>query len=141
MKCEICGHTNPQVIVLLPIGQKNGNLDTIACEDCANKSSAYCKSHSRPHAGFTDGTTACLLCIEETVGLLADRSEGFVFDLTSQLPKLQVALLIKYSEKISLDIKENVLRFLVTKALRLEITVDELVEKILAEKNIALLFN
>jgi len=65
MKCEICGKKDPKVIGVLPIQMKNGNLCTLACEECMKKSHTYCKEHDRIHIGFIDGTTACGECVNK----------------------------------------------------------------------------
>jgi len=66
MKCEICGNPVKGVVLnILPLHQLNGKLDTMACQDCAKISRAYCTKHARPHMGFMDGSTACLHCVEE----------------------------------------------------------------------------
>lgn len=60
--CEICGK-DPEVIVLLP--KARGNDKLTSCVPCAIKSGLYCEKHQRPHIGFEDGLSACLLCINE----------------------------------------------------------------------------
>jgi len=66
MKCEIHGGESNS-FYLLPIHQENGSMITIACEACAKKSSAYCKTHEEIHLGFAGGYTLCVKCINEAV--------------------------------------------------------------------------
>jgi hypothetical protein len=54
-------------IVILPKRKPDGCLDTLSCLECARKSGIYCLRHNRPHLGFEDGSTACVLCVEEAV--------------------------------------------------------------------------
>lgn len=66
MHCEICG-SDAKLLLLLPLRQPDGKLETLVCERCAEKSPAYCSVHQHAHQGFFDGTTACLLCVEHVV--------------------------------------------------------------------------
>jgi hypothetical protein len=63
--CEICGDNTEGTIVILPIKRIGGNLNTLACVPCAEKSGAYCKRHNHPHSGFSGGGTACRECLKE----------------------------------------------------------------------------
>lgn len=64
MQCELCGR-DTDLFVLLPTKQNNGMLNTIVCISCAEKSDSYCYLHDTPYTGFSDGTQACILCINE----------------------------------------------------------------------------
>lgn len=67
MKCEICGKKPPLYIMLLPIRKDDGDLETMACEECGRKSTAFCLKHNAIHQGFDDGSTACIKCINKMV--------------------------------------------------------------------------
>lgn len=64
--CEICGEQT-NYLLLLPIKQSDGKLDTQACKKCASLSSVYCQIHQEIHLGFPDNTSACPKCIEGLV--------------------------------------------------------------------------
>lgn len=82
----MCGR-DPELIVLLPKRQPDGKLVTFACEDCSVKSGMYCKKHERPHIGFEDETTACMLCIEDIVRKNGERIAEIFAATISQLDK------------------------------------------------------
>lgn len=86
MKCEMCGG-DPNLIVLLPKRQPDGKLVTLACEGCSIESGMYCQKHERPHTGFTDETTACVLCIEDVVKENGERIAGIFAAVISQSDK------------------------------------------------------
>ena len=90
MKCEICKKSIGGVIVILPIIQPDGKLDTLACEKCAHDSKAYCIKHDRPHVGFSDGSTACLWCIEEVVKVNTVNAISVSNHIKDVLPEDQV---------------------------------------------------
>ena len=66
MICEKCGRET-DTLVLVPIRQADGKLEPICCEVCAPSSDVYCRIHDRYHTGFTDGTHACIECVEDAV--------------------------------------------------------------------------
>ncbi len=71
MLCEICGK-DPECFYILPIVKINGSLITIACEECAKASSAYCKEHDKINMGFDGGYSLCKDCIDEAVGEIGE---------------------------------------------------------------------
>jgi len=140
MKCEICGDLDPRLIILLPLHQSDGKLDTMACEACATKSTVYCVKHNRPHQGFRDGTTACLHCVEELVKENISR----VFDIQSEVlenlsdeerNRLTDAIDIP-SEIMNCSSWDTILRFVACKALRMHYNIDEIVALIREEKSV-----
>ena len=66
MRCEICTN-DPYALLILPIKQPDGKLNTIACNGCAYESEHYCHKHDKANMGFIDGTSACGTCVEEVV--------------------------------------------------------------------------
>ncbi len=141
MKCELCGDSLADIFVILPIKKPDGCLDTIACYPCAEKSSAYCKKHERPHLGFEDDdTTACVTCIEETVAGNKNR-EGNIFEaLKNSLSQPEFQRLLEMAS-FSAHITNNsaatcVLRFIATKALRTNLTIDGVLRRIIVDKSV-----
>ncbi len=134
MKCDICKKPNPELLIILPIHQADGRLDTIACEKCAKESKAYCKKHRRPHQGFIDGTTACLQCIEELVKVNKDDATSIRDRVREALPRDQVEDLNDAAE-ISAEVTGSsesiaVLRFIASKAMRSNQTIEEVINEI-----------
>jgi len=141
MICELCGKDIGDTIVLLPLKRTNGALSTMACLNCAENSSAYCKKHNRPHLGFMDdNSTACILCIEEIVAQ-KENEEVFIFDkILEAIPLEEKKRLLDWATAIA-SIKHereatSVLRAVVTKALRLKRTVEETVAQVVIQKSI-----
>ncbi len=134
MKCELCKKPNPKLIVLLPLRQSNGNLDTMACEECAKKSIAYCKKHQRPHIGFIDGTTACPWCVEELVTANTDKAANIYRSLQVGLPPEQVDDLEELAELgaqvAGCSDSIAILRLVASKALRTNQKVEEVVRTV-----------
>lgn len=141
MKCENCGKEDCNKFVLLPHRSEDKGLVNIVCVDCAENSSAYCKKHEKPHIGFFDRSTACLTCIEETVE--QKRSEGFnVWEiLKEELPKEELLRLIEWAEFSAFairDIEEKcMIRAVVTKALRTNNEIENVIGEILSKKSVS----
>lgn len=144
MACEICGRTDSRVEVILPIKQPDGRLETMACLGCAEESSAYCLKHERPHIGFADDkTTACVLCIEETVASKTTEADKIFKALRDNLPQEEATKLELWAKESSFITEDSlaisVLRFLATKALRLKTTVEKIEKQILRAKSVELI--
>lgn len=141
MKCELCSKDIGDTIVLLPIKRTDGALITLACLNCAENSSVYCKKHSQPHLGFMDdNSTACMPCIEdmaaekqnEKVLIFAKILEAIPLEEKERLLDWATTIAsIKYERKAT-----SVLRALATKALRLKKTVEEMIIQIVNDKSI-----
>ncbi len=135
MKCEICGSKDPPLLMLLPIKQKDGKLETMACKKCAEKSSAYCKKHRRIHQGFIDGTTACLSCVEELVEAnraIADKISDRINDALGE-GQLQDDLneaAETASVIMSCTVEISILRFVSSKAARTNCTVEKVIVEV-----------
>lgn len=135
--CEICGDP-ADVINLLPIKQPDGKLDTLACTSCAQESGVFCNIHQRPHLGFADGTTACKVCIDDQVE--ADTPEiasNFFREIDESPHKKKVLKELKeWSEALEafgLPYETNVTRAVVTVALRLKKTTEEIIKQVCEE--------
>lgn len=140
MKCDICEKPDPQMIVILPLRQADGKLDTLACEECARKSKAYCKKHLRPHQGFMDGSTACLWCIEELVQANKDSAVDIRDRLWEALPSHEVEDLNDAAE-ISADVTDSsesvaILRFIASKAKRSNQGIGEVIYEITESRSV-----
>lgn len=141
MKCEICGNNSTPTFVLLPIKQKDGRLDTIACEKCAEHSSAYCKKHKRPHLGFSgDDSTACVMCIEEMIVNKEAQGISIFNTLREKLPPMEFNRLLNWATLSSFATGDSrtvcVLRAIATKALKHKITLDEVLGKVLKARSV-----
>jgi len=143
MKCENCGE-NSDTFVLLPAKEPDGSLNKIVCYTCALGSSRYCEKHQMPHLGFADDeTTACRLCIEETIRENKDKAGKVYFILRTELPREQVADLNDWTDASS-SITGNsrticVLRAVVTKALRLNTSIEKVVKKVIEDQSVDLI--
>ena len=140
MNCELCQRDRDGVVVVLPIRQKNGVLCTMACLECAESSSAYCTDHQKPHMGFKgDDSTACMLCINETVQNNLQLEDSIFQKLQGELPPDELERLLKWAE-FSAGITGNtkptcILRAIVTKALRVNQNIQEVIEHIIESKS------
>lgn len=140
LECNACGK-EANKFVALPVKRKGGNSVSIMCVACAENSPRYCEKHERPHMGFIDGSTACRLCIEETIS--KKESEGFnVWGLFKEkLPEEEVFQLLDWADfsvLITGNSKEKcVLRAVVTKALRNNQEIEEVIREVLEEKSVS----
>ncbi len=142
MKCEICGKNSVEVFVILPIKKPDGCLNTIACPECAENSSAYCKKHGRPHLGFSDDdTTACAMCIEEMVAEKIPEEVNIFKRFQKNLPPAERHRLLKWAEDFAPVAGDSkgvcTLRAIATKALREKKSFEEVVERIINEKSVS----
>lgn len=140
LECNACGKDADEFVVL-SVKREDGSLVSIVCVSCAENSPEYCKKHDRPHMGFMDGTTACLSCIEETI--TKKESQGFnVWGLFKEkLPAEELFQLLDWADFSALitgNSKERcVLRAVVTKALRNNQEIEEVIREVLEEKSIS----
>lgn len=141
MRCELCGRDIGNEIVLLPIKRSDGALSSMACLNCAQSSSAYCKRHERPHLGFLgDDSTACVCCIEELI-TEKQNEEVLVFTkILEAIPPEEKKHLLEWAITVARIKHEreatSVLRAVVTKALRLKKTVEEMAAQVVCGKSI-----
>ena len=139
MKCENCGEYS-DMFVLLPAKKQDGSLNEIVCYGCALGSSRYCEKHQMPHLGFADDeTTACRICIEETVAGDKSRAEEIYLALKAKLPLEEIEELDDWAQDVSLITGSStavcVLRAITTKALRLGIGINEVVERVIKARS------
>jgi len=134
MNCDLCKKPDPKFLVILPLRQTDGKLDTLVCEDCAKKSKAYYQKHERPHLGFMDGSTACIYCVEELVEANKDNAIEIRDRVRATLPMDQLEELDDTAEcaaEISKCSKSvAILRFIASKAMRSHQTVEKVIYQI-----------
>jgi len=141
MKCEICGEDSAEVFAILAVKKPDGCLNTIACLECAKKSSAYCLKHQKPHLGFTDDdTTACPFCIEEMAAEKEPAEADIFRRFQKELSEKERRRLLNWAEDFA-SVTGNskgicTLRAIATKALRERKSFEEIVERIIAEKSV-----
>ena len=148
MNCELCFNDIGDAIVILPVKKPSGRLSIMACLKCAENSSAYCKKHKIPHIGFSsDTTTACLVCIEETVKARMTEADS-VFDKIRRVLDSEEAEAGNLMEATSMSScltgvtpAVSVLRFVATKAFRLHVSIEEVVERVLQEKSVNIILS
>jgi hypothetical protein len=105
MQCEICNQDR-NTYYILPIPKPGGSYITIACEECAKKSSAYCQTHDQVHMGFNDGFTLCRQCINYAVEASGEKlGEEFVAQINlNQYPWDELK---EYADSLSPITKES----------------------------------
>lgn len=141
MECGLCGMDIGNDIVMLPTKQSDdGGYIMFVCLQCAEKSVAYCKKHGRPHLGFVDDeTTACAACIEEEIVAHGPREHYFVQKIWAALPLKKSEGLLNWAMVCSALTKERlgtcILRALVTRAMRIGKTCEEVADEIVAAKS------
>ncbi|MBU1255461.1 hypothetical protein KKH35_01165 [Patescibacteria group bacterium] len=139
MKCENCGEDS-DLFVILSVKKPNGSLSEIVCHSCALLSPAYCKKHQMPHLGFADDeATACRLCIEEAVIQNKSMAEEIYSMLISGLLFDEIENLDDWAEDSSIVTGDSmsicVLRAVITRALRLNISIEEIVKRVIEAKS------
>lgn len=138
MDCERCGK-DAEVLNILPIPQEDGKLDMITCTNCAKELGVYCSKHDSPHAGFEDGSSACLHCVEEKV---AEKGKEIVNSfrekvLTAGVGPGKLAPLgnwiLETSEMTGFDPDVVLARGIITVAERLKIDTDEITQRFIKD--------
>ena len=139
MRCELCHEDIGKTMVLLPITKQDGCLNTISCLRCARNSSAYCTKHNKSHLGFDDGTTACVLCVEEMVAGCANLSND-IFAQLKTLPDDEYERLMQYVyglRRITRNSEEVcILRLIAIKALRVKHNLMFVVNEVVARRSV-----
>ncbi len=135
MSCEICLAEDIDLTVVLPIKKDDGSLITMACLKCAEKSDHYCKDHERPHIGFEGSNeTACLACIDWVVSQNKSKAAGVLAEFREVLPPDHLDRLQEWGEMVAGAIGDSLenccIRALATKAARLNIDVDQMMERV-----------
>lgn len=91
------------------------------------------------HQGFVDGSTACLICVNELAQENESRAGNILHCLSEALSKDQFEDLSQAAEDSSLttgDPREvSVLRFIVCKAVRKGRTIDDVIGQLTADKS------
>ena len=141
MNCQFCQAKDIDPIILLPIKKDDKSLDSVACLKCAKESDHYCKDHERPHIGFENSEeTACLACIEQVVSQNKFRAAGMLAKLKEALPADHFVRLQEWGEMLIGIIDDSLqnccVRALATKAARLKIDIDEMINQVSREHSI-----
>lgn len=138
MECERCGKEAKEFNIL-PIPQDDGKLKTITCTDCAREIGLYCSKHDSPHAGFEDGSSACLRCVEEKV---AEKGKEIVNSFREKVLTAGVgsgklgplgSWILETSQMTGFDPDVVLARGIITVAERLKTDTDEITEKFIKE--------
>lgn len=140
--CEFCG-IDAEVLCLLPIHQPDGRLDKFACHACAITSGVYCVNHDTPHHGFNDGTHACLNCIEDLTQDLVRRypamSSKVQGCVSAYMYERWRSWCVTAADVMRCNQNEAVCRAMATLAMRTATTSEELLERLVAERDITVL--
>jgi hypothetical protein len=140
MNCGVCGKDIGKVIMNLPLKKADGSLSTLVCLKCAQKSSLFCKKHQKPHIGFSDGTTACIYCIEEMVAKNQKKRDIISNELREKLPQEELERLMNWATKSSSKNGSNVntciLRLIATKAKRNSQSIEEVLKNTIEAKSV-----
>ncbi|XOA42996.1 MAG: hypothetical protein ACKKMO_00800 [Candidatus Nealsonbacteria bacterium] len=140
MSCEICGKDSEE-IVILPIKRQDGSLCTLACLECARKSPTYCKKHNRPHRGFKDGTSACIVCIEEMLVKIKSEKDKVWDSLKKELPVEELIRLLEWAEFSAFCTRDPeevcILRAIITRALRFSKRTEEILQEIINTQSVS----
>ncbi len=142
MRCEKCGREDAKSFMILPLHRESGELDSIFCFGCAVESGAYCKKHQMIHQGFIDGTTACIMCIEEKMMTFRHQASSIFSDIQSAIPygRLKEVGLIERLEVSARLMRSNhsiaLLRFIASRAQRERVPVQAIVKRIKEERSV-----
>jgi len=143
MQCEIHRGDIGKVLVLLPIQGRFGNIDTMACLECAEKSDVYCNKHHLPHGHWGMNMSRCHACALEILELtLWERRE--IFERVRRVAPDDLMLLaeercppfLTYDQKL-----RSLLYFFVSSALALKTDVDQLIRRIEEDRSMDFLKN
>ena len=132
--CEHC-EDETEVLNILPIKRANGSLITLTCTPCAEKTSAFCKEHERPHMGFDDESTACRLCINERVEAEWEEvSESFFKEVNSGENREEILTLLDEwntdaSRITHQPLEKNLARAVITRSERLHVGTDKVIKQ------------
>ncbi|MFA6502646.1 MAG: hypothetical protein WCT45_00095 [Candidatus Paceibacterota bacterium] len=108
--------------------------------DATPESWSFCYKHYRTHHRFSDGSIACILCIEETVRKREPEALAMWRSILEVLPPLEMEVLhahIEMGSVVTSDSDEAImLRFLAAKALRTKSTVDEVLAEAIRTRSV-----
>lgn len=139
MICFFCGKDDFDPVILVPTWQPDGSLAAFACLDCSKSKGLYCEKHERPHIGFDDQTTACVICIEELVKQEGHRAHKIATIVRNTVGHIGRADLAEAAEVAAMltggDEDIAILRFVASRALRNVISIDEVVGCIMREQS------
>ena len=133
--CGLCHKRIGEDIIVIPLRQTNGALDTLVCLSCARTSGMFCVRHNVPHLGFNDDTTACPVCIKEVVDLhdagACEIETILFFSITDKEEKARLLRAAELSAIMTGQPREIcILRFAATLAIRTGRSLDDVVTEI-----------
>jgi hypothetical protein len=139
MRCVFCGTEEMDPIILVPIWQPDGSLTAFACLGCTKNEGLYCDKHERPHVGFEDETTACLLCIEEFVKREEHRAHQVAMEIRNSLDhdckeELEEAAEVA-SALTNWDDDVAILRFVASRAQRSGVSINDVVKEVVLRRS------
>lgn len=139
MKCERCGE-DAYELAIIPLKSEK-SPQTIACVSCAIKVGLYCTDHQKPHQGFSNGTAACLDCIEDLVRETEPRAMEFIYETlkenVSEESWRELEEWARASSELTKDSKEKcVYRAVITASLRFKMSIEKMLEKRFLEKGV-----
>jgi hypothetical protein len=138
MICELCSKSVPHDVVILPIKQGNGKLDTIACMECAEKQPTFCLKHMLPHIGFEEGGTVCRCCVTDRERELESQGVIYLRQIEGILPEFE---LLRFKDRMNEylelghPLEWTVLHLLVVKAMRQGKTEVDILKELELSKN------
>lgn len=100
MKCDFC-NTAEGKFYLLPVRVSNDLIYYVVCRGCAEKYPTFCKEHDLAHMAYTDGTSACLRCINRLVMDNQNRITETAIEVFANLKKEKFSVLSEWATKQS----------------------------------------
>ena len=134
MQCYYC-ERDIHFIIPLRGNFPGGRLVAFSCLGCAEKSGRYCIRHEKAHDEFGEGEgTACRTCVDEEIERNLHRGEEIVRLITELVPIKELEFLVVQIEEISELTGQLegmwILRWIITKAHYMKISLDDVVELI-----------
>lgn len=135
IRCQLGNHEVKRIAVLSIEGQP-----PMGCIPCWRERGFWCDRHDQGHQGFTDGTSACLACVEEMV----DRREGRVLvlrEIMATFPKDEITELEEWlatvTEITGQSRERCFTRAIATLALRTKTPFSWVAQKIRTDRSVA----
>ena len=143
MECAFCG-IHPDPVILIPIKQKDEALCCFSCYNCAVSHGVYCTKHNVAHTGFLgDDTTACLYCVEEEVQAKKGIARSLYTNIFGSLSEEELESIQDAAQMSSFITGDedpvSVLRFIITKAHRLKVPLENVVVEIIDKRSVSMI--
>jgi len=137
--CKECGRDS-YVIVIVPCGKGSGPYVMELCMKCAIRSGKYCVSHEVAHIGYSDGTTACIICVHDIVAEKMSSADGYLERITDNIDGDDLESLDDWLDMVGPIYggrPRALLSALAARSLRTGVTVDEVTERIISARSAA----